>query len=286
MLLPDFHDVLRARRQIRPYLPRTPLTFNFSDDSLSYLATLRWRPAPNISAYLRAASGYRPGGPQTNPTPPPGAQTFVRPDTVWNYEAGIKGSVLDGSLSFDLSAFRIDWKDIQLNSLVNGIILQGNAASAVVDGFELQLTARPSDLLTVSVSAGHTNARLKEIDPTASSVTGAQAGDKLPLTPSWTTAILLDHQIPFSDSVSGNVGATLRFQSDMPSNYPAVTPVGQRKIPEITTVDLRASVTFNERFTAQVRVDNLFDKLGFTNIGVDATVIRPRTITAGLSAKF
>lgn len=268
------------------YLPRTPLTFNFSDNSLSYLATLRWRPAPNISAYLRAASGYRPGGPQTNPTPPPGAQTFVRPDTVWNYEAGVKGSVLDGGLSFDISAFRIEWKDIQLNSLVNGIILQGNAASAVVDGFELQLTARPSDLLTVNVSAGHTNARLKAIDPTASSVTGAQAGNKLPLTPSWTTAILIDHQIPFSTSVSGNVGATLRFQSDMPSNYPVVTPVGQRKIPEITTVDLRASATFNERFTAQVRVDNLFDKLGFTNIGVDSTVIRPRTITAGLSAKF
>lgn len=269
------------------YLPRTPRTFNFSDNSLSYLATLRWRPAPNVSAYLRAASGYRPGGPQTNPTPPPGAQTFVRPDTVWNYEAGIKGSVLDGALAFDVSAFHIDWKDIQLNSLVNGIILQGNAASATVDGFELQLTARPSDLLSVSVSAGHTDGKIKAIDPLASSATGARAGDKLPLTPSWTTSLIVDHALPLGDTMTGNVGATLRFQSDMPATYPALDPSRQQKLPDITTVDLRASVTFDERFTAQLRVDNLFDKLGFTNVTIDgASVIRPRTVSLGLSTKF
>src|SRR5690606_32394935 len=94
---------------INYYGPRMLQALSFSDNSLSYLATLRWRPAPNISAYARAASGYRPGGPQTNPTPPPGAQTFVRPDTVWNYEAGVKGSALDGALAFDISAFHIDW---------------------------------------------------------------------------------------------------------------------------------------------------------------------------------
>lgn len=269
------------------YLPRVPRTFNFTDNSLSYLATLRWRPTRNISAYLRAASGYRPGGPQTNPTPPPGAQTFVRPDTVWNYEAGVKGSVLDGSLAFDISVFHIDWDDIQLNSLFNGIILQGNAASATVDGFELQLTARPSDLLTVSLSGGHTDGKIKAIDPQAAAATGARAGDKLPLTPSWTTSLIVDHQLPISSTVAGNIGATLRFQSDMPATYPALDPTPQQKLPDITTVDLRASVTFDERFTAQLRVDNLFDKLGFTNVTIDGgSVIRPRTVSLGLSTKF
>lgn len=269
------------------YLPRTPRTFSFSDNSLSYLATLRWRPTSNISAYVRAASGYRPGGPQTNPTPPPGAQTFVRPDTVWNYEAGVKGSTLDGTLSFDISAFHIDWNDIQLNSLVNGIILQGNAASATVDGFEMQLTARPSNLLTVSLSAGHTDAKVKDIDATAASATGARAGDKLPLTPSWTTSLIVDHALPLGNSVTGNLGATLRFQSDMPATYPALDPTRTQKLPDITTIDLRASLTFDERFTATLRADNLFDKLGFTNVGADGGfVIRPRTISLGLSTKF
>ena len=269
------------------FLPREPREFDFSDDSLSYLATLRWRPTADFSAYLRAASGYRPGGPQTNPTPPPDAQTFIRPDTVWNYEAGVKGSALDGALSFDASVYHIDWNDIQLNSLVNGIVLQGNAASATVDGFELQLTARPSNLLSVSASVGHTDAKVKEIDASAASATGARAGDKLPLTPDWTTSVIVDHRLPLSDRVIGNLGATLRFQSDAPSTYPALNPTRQQKLPEITTLDLRASATVDEWLTVQFRLDNVTDQLAFTNVGNDGGVlIRPRTVTLGLSTRF
>lgn len=269
------------------YLPRIPRTFDFSDNSLSYLATLRWRPTSSLSAYLRAASGYRPGGPQTNPTPPPGAQTFVRPDTVWNYEAGIKGTALEGALAFDISVFHIDWKDIQLSSLLNGIVLQGNAASATVDGFEMQLTARPSDLLTVSVSAGHTDAKIKSISPEAAAANGARPGDKLPLTPGWTTSLIADHRVPLGSNATGNLGATLRFQSDMPATYPALDPTRRQKLPDVTTLDLRASVTFDERFTAQLRVDNVFDKLGFTNVDANGGIlIRPRTLSLGVSTSF
>lgn len=199
----------------------------------------------------------------------------------------MKGTVLDGALSFDASVYQIDWKDIQLNSLVNGIVLQGNAASAKVKGFEAQFTARPSELMTVSASVGHTDARIVSIDASAASATGARAGNRLPLTPEWTAAVLVDHAIPFGDSAVGNLGATLRFQSDAPSTFPALNPTRQQKLPEITTIDLRASVTFNERITAQVRVDNLLDQIGFTNVGTDGGVlIRPRTITAGISTRF
>ncbi len=270
------------------FRPRTPLTFKFEDDATTYLATVRWRPARNLSLYARAASGYRPGGPQTNSAPPPGAQTFVRPDSVWNYEAGIKGSALNGTFSFDASIYHIDWDDIQLNTLVNGFVLGGNAASATVDGFELQLQARPSHLLTVGANVGHTNARLKAITPAAAAVTGASAGDRLPLTPPWTAAVIADHAIPLSDTMDGNVGATLRFQSATASTYKLLDPTATQKLPEITTVDLRASVTFDKRFTAQVRVENLFDVLAFTNIDASGggVVIRPRTISLGLSANF
>jgi len=270
------------------FLPRTALSFKFKDDATTYLATVRWRPTSHLSVYARAASGYRPGGPQTNSAPPPGAQTFVRPDSVWNYEAGIKGSALNGTFSFDASVYHIDWDDIQLNTLVNGFVLGGNAASATVDGFELQLQARPSRLLTVGANVGHTNARLKAITPAAAAVTGASAGDRLPLTSPWTAAVIADHAIPLSGTMDGNIGATLRFQSATASTYKRLDPTATQKLPEITTVDLRASVTFDKRFTAQVRVENLFDVLAFTNIDASGggVVIRPRTISLGLSANF
>lgn len=271
------------------FLPRAALTFDFSDNATTYLGTVRWRPMRNLSFYARAASGYRPGGPQTNSAPPPGAQSFIRSDTVWNYEAGVKASALDGAFTIDASVFHIDWKDIQLNTLSNGFILGGNAASADVDGLELQMQARPNDLLTIGANLGHTRAVLTAITPEAAAVARAAAGDRLPLTPPWTASLVADQKIPLSSSVTGNVGATLRFQSAMFATYPGLDPNPTQKLPELTTVDLRASAAFDDRFTVQLRVDNLFDKFGFTNIdgaSGSATVIRPRTISLGVSANF
>lgn len=278
------------------FLPRANPEFNTRDSATTYLATLRWRPTDQLSLYARAASGYRPGGPQNNPTPPPGAQTVIRPDTVWNYEAGFKGSFLNGTLSIDASVFHIDWSDIQLNTTLGGIGLQGNAGAAKVDGFELAFMARPSNGLTAGGSIGHTNARITQIDPGVRASIGADEGDKLPLTPSWTAALFVDQSIPLNADVTGSLGATLRFQSDMPSSYPGAFLDPNIKLPEITTVDLRAGVEFG-RIRAQARVENLFDRLGYTTavtnklfpaqpVPTQVTVTRPRTFVLSLGVEF
>lgn len=270
------------------FTPRAPLTFPIKESATTYLATVRWRPTSDLSFYARAASGYRPGGPQTNPTPPAGAQTIIRSDTVWNYEAGVKGRALDGALSFDVSVYHIDWNDIQLNTLANGIVLGGNAAAATVDGFELELMMRPSELLSVGINAGHTDAKIKDISAGAAAVSGARAGDKLPLTPAWTVALIADHQLPLSSDALGNIGFTLRHQSEAPATYPVLDPTPTQTLPEITTLDLRASVTFAERYTVQARVDNALNKFSFTNIDPagNAVALRPRTFTLGVSVDF
>ncbi len=278
------------------FLPRANPKFDTSDSATTYLATVRWRPTNQLSFYARAASGYRPGGPQNNPTPPPGAQTVIRPDTVWNYEAGFKGSFLDGALSVDASVFHIDWSDIQLNTTVGGIGLQGNAGSADVDGFELAFVARPSENFTVGGNVGHTNARITQIDAGVRTSIGADKGDKLPLTPSWTAAVYADHKIPLNADTTASLGATLRFQSDMPSSYPGALLNPNIKLPEITTVDLRAGLDFG-RVHAQARVENLFDRLGYTTavtnklfpaqaLPTQVTVTRPRTFSLSLGFDF
>lgn len=277
-----------ADNAITYFLPRAASAFPLKENATTYLATVRWRPTDNISLFARAASGYRPGGPQTNSNPPAGAQRVINSDTVWNYEAGIKGTALDGTFSYDLSVYHIDWKDIQLNALYTGFVLGGNGGSAAVDGFELQMQMRPSPLLTVGANVGHTDARLKTIVPEVALVLGAQPGDQLPLSPKWTVALTADHVIPFSESVRGNVGATLRFQSEAAATYPALDPGPTRMLPELTTLDLRASASFDDRFTLQLRVDNAFNKFGFTNIDGSGSgvVIRPRTISLSLGANF
>lgn len=279
------------------YAPRATSNFEFEDNVTTYLATVRWRPTRNISTYLRAASGYRPGGPQNNPSPPPGAQTRIRPDTTWNYEAGIRAQFLNDTLAVNASVYHIDWSEIQLNTNFQGVVLQANGGDADVDGFELEFVARPSPLLTIAANVGHTDARITRIDPGAATSIGARAGDALPLTPKWTTSLLVDHRIPFAGEVEANVGATLRFRSDMPSSYPNAFLNPNIDVPSLTTLDLRGSVEFN-RFTLQLRAENVFNELGYTSLATNflvtpaipvpttATVIRPRSFTIGLSTKF
>src|SRR5690606_10267242 len=84
-----------------------------SDTSFTYLVTPRFRISPDLMVYGRIASGYRPGGPNVG-CGIVGIPCEYGADETRNYEVGVKGSALDGKLTFDLSAYYIDWKDIQL----------------------------------------------------------------------------------------------------------------------------------------------------------------------------
>lgn len=278
---------IRGPNALYGYTSLPKLSFPFEDSSATYLATVRWRPTDDISTYLRAASGYRPGGPQTNSNPPPGAPLIIDPDTVWNYEAGVKGSFLGGALSANLAVYHIDWKKIQLNALDStGVLLQTNGGDAEVDGVELELIARPTSNLTLVANAGYTDARLTSVLPGVSTATGARAGDNLPLTPEYTVAFTADQRMPFSDNLTGLLGTTVRYQSEMPNNYGAAIAAAQRTLGSMTTVDVRGGVEF-DRYTLQLRAQNLLNEHAYLSIDSNqATVIQPRSITLALSASF
>lgn len=273
---------------------RAPVTsFTLDDDSTTYLATLRWRPTDNVSTFLRAASGYRPGGPQTNPAAPIGAYD---PDTVWNYEIGFKSSLLDRRLDLSASAFRIDWKDIQLNTLVGGFLLIGNGGEARVNGFEVELAARPVESLSLGLSAGYTDAEITKIGASESAQLGAVAGDSLPLTAKWTAAALADWNVPLSERLDAALGATLRYTGSRPTSYsrdllnPSIT------LPAETVLDLRAGLRFGS-LSAQLRVENATDEEGYASFGTSklfpgqpvpssATLIRPRSYVISVDYSF
>lgn len=263
-----------------------------TDNVLTYLATLRWRPTSAISTFLRAASGFRPGIAQNNPNPPPGAQTSIRPDTVWNYEAGIKGSALGGKLTFDASVYHIDWKDVQLTGVYNGLVLGANAGKAEVDGVEGQLSLLPNKNLTLSGGFGFTDARITRISPQATASVGASAGDPLPLNPKWTASFVADQRVPLSADLEAEFGGTLRYEAKKFTAYPGSRPDVNVRLPSITTVDLRAGLRHGN-FHLQLRAENIFDRNGLINslttgaaLPSNATIIRPRTFVLAASADF
>lgn len=116
----------------------------------------------NSNLYVVVARGYKTGGFNS---------TFERPEDLrfdpeysWNYETGIKTSLLNNNVYADLSVFYIDWKNQQIYQTVpsgRGSMLK-NAGHSVSKGAEVSLKSAPVKGFDIMVSYGYTDARFVE----------------------------------------------------------------------------------------------------------------------------
>lgn len=279
-----------------------PAAIDFSrrsrDDSWTFLVNPKLRIAPNVMVYGRVSSGYRPGGPNLGLPAGNGPATFG-PDTVTSYEVGTKGDLLDRRVSFDVAAFRIDWKDIQVTQQFNNFVYVVNGPRARSQGVEASLSVRPTAGFTLSGTTAYTDATLR--DDAATSIGGFR-GERLPNVPRWTGTLDASYDWTIGDW-QPFVGASFRYQSDRMSDFIA-TPAGPVRdrtvLPAYSTVDLRAGVS-NDRWSLNLFAKNVTDKRAFLGltpldnatspaavsaIPFSTGVLQPRTIGAALSVNF
>jgi outer membrane receptor protein involved in Fe transport len=263
------------------------------EDVVTYLANARYRFSPNVIAYARFATGYRPGGPNYLVLDPatgaPAAPATFKSDSLDSYEAGIKAETADRSFGIDLSGYFINWKDIQLLTAVAGVTTYVNAGGAHIKGMELTLTARPSRELVATGAFSYNDGFITDDN----AALGAARGERLPNTPHLTAALNLDYRLADSP-LAPTFGATLRYVSDRTASFDANASLPQYRLPSYTSVDLRAGVTAGP-VDVQLYVRNLFDVRGqlsaqtvLSSFGGPAqvTILQPRTIGLKLSTGF
>jgi len=263
-----------------------------SDSDFTYLAALRWRPTADLNAYARVASSYRPGGPQL--TPLAGHPNSFQPDSLVNYEIGLKSDWLDHKLRTSLAVYDMEWKDVQMSSNIEGYSVISNGGKATVRGVELETQFAPIRHLTLGVNVAYTDAKFDSVSADVSAVTGAVAGDKLPFTPAWAASALADYVLPLTDALSSTYGATYRYQGNKWSDYPGNPLNTGVVIPHYDTLDLRAGLNWS-RYQVQVRVANVFNSHGIDSVvdqriagnpPADAAIIPPRTYALSFAASF
>ncbi len=153
--------------------------------------------------YVNVAKGFRPGGivPIVPPGTPGGANDCVaalhqidpnisiaetrsfKSDSLWNYELGTKTSWLDHRLTLNAAAFYIKWNNIQQQILLPcGFQYRANAGAAVSKGGEMELHARPTEPLEVSLGIGYQNAKITQ----QSQSSPQQVGSPIYQVPDWT----------------------------------------------------------------------------------------------------
>src|SRR3546814_8434892 len=77
-----------------------------SESVWTYSISPQYHFTDDTMVYARVATGYRPGGPNVIL---PGLPPTFDPDTVTNYELGLKTRLFTPDMSIDVGVFRMDW---------------------------------------------------------------------------------------------------------------------------------------------------------------------------------
>jgi iron complex outermembrane receptor protein len=142
---------------------------------------LDWQASPDALVYVSATRGFKSGGFQGVAGSAASQATPYDPEYAWSYEAGAKTEWLDGRLVLNAAVFHTDYKDLQVSQLVPlCCVVVGNAATAEIEGVELEWILRPAPGLQLDGSFGYLDAVFESF------ATGALAdytGNDLPRAP-------------------------------------------------------------------------------------------------------
>lgn len=131
-----------------------------------FMGNMSWWFNASNQLYATVSQGYRRGG--ANGTPITGsfaespAWQFYRPDTVLNYEVGLKGIL--GNLTYTADVFYTNWKNPQIDSSTTiwGFFAVQNMGRATSRGAEFEIQGKAGDHFSYDLGYAYTDAKLAE----------------------------------------------------------------------------------------------------------------------------
>ncbi len=223
-----------------------------SFDAWTPMATLSYKPTSDTLVYASASRGFKAGGFNGRANSlndltlvvngVPTLVTRFKPETVWTYEGGAKGSFLGGRVKLSGAAFYSDYRNFQARvggGVVGstGVFPVVNAGALTIWGLEFEAAVRPTTAWNVRVSAGYLNAKYDQFNdgrrvppssfscnPTGNAITCQPA-----FAPPLTLTLGTDYTIPVGSAGSVTIGGDARFvdkQFLSVDNRPGLTEPG------------------------------------------------------------
>jgi iron complex outermembrane receptor protein len=212
-------DIHNAGGRYRLDAPDTPVpgsVYSYSDSSTEDAWTpklgLEMKLPHGAMTYVSATRGFKSGG--FNPSSTAPGRGFA-PEWAWSYEGGLKGAVMDGRSRFGLSAFVMDYTNLQVQATIQpGVLDIRNAASATIRGGEVENTTRFGHGID---AGGH----LTWLDATydhyvavaVGGATGDVSGNRLNNAPEWAGRLWVQWSRDLGPSGRLSIAADLTAQS-------------------------------------------------------------------------
>ena len=186
-----------------------PETTSNDHDAL-YSVAPRWRVNDDTMFYGRIATGYRPGGPNIPVPGHPEVPDFYNPDRTVNYEIGWRQDLFDKSVSIDLTGFYINWRDVQVLSVLGAFGFNSNAGSALSKGVEWTFTWVPLPGLRLNATGSYQDSLITSDD----AAIGAIKNQYLPYVPNVSNSVNVDYGWKVTDRFRAYVSGTWSYVGD------------------------------------------------------------------------
>jgi iron complex outermembrane receptor protein len=231
-------------------------SYSASWNELTPQATLGWKITEDIYSYLTYSQGFKGGGFDDTPGSVAQANIAYDPETVTNYEFGIKSTFWDRRVRFNADIFYMDYTDLQVVQ-TNAVCLcnqTDNAASAKIKGIEAELDFMPVESLMLSLSGSYVDAKYDDFIESSGL---DSSGNRLQRTPDTQISAGIDYRIRNVD-----FSVNYSWQSDM---FWATDNIA--KEPSYGLVDGRIAIGPEDRtWSVAVWAKNLTDELYRVNV--------------------
>jgi outer membrane receptor protein involved in Fe transport len=251
---------------------------------------VRFKPSDNVTVYAEVSRGFR-SGDVNGPYPAAcqaelasaGIKAISDPDTLTNYELGLKSRFNDGKFSINGAVYKDKWKGVQLNrSLACGFGGIVNAGDIDGKGVELEFLAAPTPAWQFNLSLAYNQNHFNDV----ASGTGFTPGQRLPDSPEENASAGAQYNFRISGEWKGFARGDYVYVGDVLTQFPTVV-VKQGGYGEAS-----ARLGFSrDQLEVDLYGDNLTDKRGISVTGDPAfgshqTLVRPRELGVEMRYAF
>lgn len=192
-------------------------------DAFTPRVILNYTPAKDMLFYASASKGFQGGGWVLTATNAARAAVPLKAETTWSYEVGTKSSFFNHFLTTNVAAFLADTSNLQVRSLVNGVLIDSNAGKERVKGVEVEASVHPVRGLSIGANYAYTDAYYREFEGCAAGGINC-TGNKVPFVSKNDFTALLDYDYELPSGARMN----LHFDDKFASPYQLVATNAQQ----------------------------------------------------------
>ncbi len=200
-----------------------PVTLAYIDTTIddtnwSWKLGLNWKPNPTTLVYGSISQGVKSGGFFSGVATTTAQLQPYQPETLIDYEVGVKQRLSSLGLSWSGSVFYYDYSDVQtfIRDTSGGLPIQrlGNVDEAKIYGLDLDAMWSPPDLPGLELTAG-LGLLKTELGAFASSNGPVAKGNKMPDAPEVSFMVSAAYSVELGENTTGRFQIDGRYADDM-----------------------------------------------------------------------